>query len=319
MHGYCVQNCGLNFNVMVVHATPWFKSYLSVRKQLMGAVNLAIQSIHPMEVFIVTYFRTAIIILLGLYWNMAQATGPTNEELDAAWTAEDDARAAAQRVPAQPSSVSKDPLGDLTGEADMIIHGTVTLQTFVYDADGTPFTETTFAVSEVLKGDFAGDQFTLVQEGGVEQDDSSIVMTSSNSRHFTVGEEEILLLGPETGSGGVSRGADFDSDSSIRSTTREVQIRFRVYGGQAYDEEGRGVFVETLEGGGQRLALSRDRNPAALFSEIRIGSHTFTKFVSGSGSDGEQDGPAGRAPERVATPSYTDGTDAGTLITAIKN
>ncbi len=285
----------------------------------MGAVNLAIQSIHPMEVFIVTYFRTAIIILLGLYWNMAQASGPTNEELDAAWTAEDDARAAAQRVPAQPVSVSKDPLGVITGEADVIIHGTVTLQTFVYDANGTPFTETTFTVSEVLKGDIVGDQFTLVQEGGVEQDDSDIVMTSSNSRHFTVGEEEILLLGPETGNGGVSRGAAFDSDSSIRSTVREVQIRFRIYGGQAYDEDGRGVFVETLEGG-HRLALSGDRNPAGLFSEIRIGSHTFTKVVGGGGSDGELDGPAGRAPvERAATPSYTDATDAGTLSAAIKN
>lgn len=250
----------------------------------------------------------------------AEPTYPTNEELDAAWTAEDDARAAAQRVPAQPSSVSKDPLGDLTGEADIIIHGTVTLQTFVYDADGTPFTETTFTVLEVLKGDFVGNQFTLVQEGGVEQDDSDIVMTSSNSRHFTVGEEEILLLGPETGSGGVSRGVAFDSDSSIRSTVREVQIRFRVYGGQAYDEDGRGVFVETLEGSGQRLALSRDRNPAAQFSEIRIGSHTFTKVVGGGDGDGERDGPAGRAPvERAATPSYTDSTDAGTLITAIKN
>ena len=273
-----------------------------------------------MEVFIVTYFRTAIIILLGLYWNMAQASGPTNEELDAAWTAEDDARAAAQRVPAQPSSVSKDPLGDLTGKADVIIHGIVTLQTFVYDADGTPFTETTFAVSEVLKGDIVGDQFTLVQEGGVAQDDSDIVMTSSNSRHFTVGEEEILLLGSKTGNGGVSRGAAFDSDPSIRSTMREVQIRFRIYGGQAYDEDGRGVFVETLEGGGHRLALSGDRNPAGLFSEIRIGSHTFTKVVGGGGSDGALDGPTGRAHvKRAATPGYTDGTDAGTLIAAIKN
>lgn len=266
-----------------------------------------------------TYFRTAIIILFGLYWNMAvaqESAEMTNEELDAAWTAEDDARAAAQRVPAQPSSVSKDPLGDLTGEADVIIHGIVTLQTFVYDADGTPFTETTFAVSEVLKGDIVGDQFTLVQEGGVAQDDSDIVMTSSNSRHFTVGEEEILLLGPETGNSGVSRGAAFDSDSSIRSTVREIQIRFRIYGGQAYDEDGRGVFVETLASGGHRLALSGDRNPAALFSEIRIGPHTFTKFIS----DGKQDDPAGSARvQQAATPGYTDGTNAGALISAIKN
>lgn len=266
-----------------------------------------------------TYFKTAIIVLLGFYWSMAvaqESAEMTNEERDAAWTAEDSAREAAQRVPAQPSSASTDPLGDLTGKAEVIIHGTVTMQTFVYDADGTPFTETTFSVIEVLKGDIAGDQFTLVQEGGVARDDSDKVMTSSNSRDFTVGEEEILLLGPETGKSKVSRGAAFDSDSSIRSTTREVQIRFRIYGGKAYDEDGRGVFVETLEGGGQRLALSRDRNPAALFSEIRIGSHTFTKFIS----DSDRDGAEGRASvERATTPSYTDGTDAGTLIAAIKN
>lgn len=267
-----------------------------------------------------TYFRTVIIILLGLYWSMAQASGPSNEELDAAWTADDDARAAAQRVPAQPSSVSNDPLGDLTGEADVIIHGTVTMQTFVYDADGTPFTKTTFTVSEVLKGDIVGDQFTLVQEGGVEQDDSDIVMTSSHSRHFTVGEEEILLLGPETGYSIASRGPVFDSDSSIRSTTREVQIRFRIHGGKAYDEDGRGVFVEALQGGGHRLALSRDRNPAALFSEIHIGPHTFTKFVSGGPGDGGMEVSDERAPaQQAATRSYTDGTNAGTLISAIKN
>jgi hypothetical protein len=270
----------------------------------------------------VTYFRTAIIILFGLYWNMAvaqESAEMTNEERDAAWTAEDDARAAAQRVPAQPSSVSKDPLGDLTGEADVIIHGIVTLQTFVYDADGTPFTETTFAVSEVLKGDIVGDQFTLVQEGGISQDDSDLVMTSSNSRHFTVGEEEILLLGPKTENSGASRGAAFDSDSSIRSTERYVQVRFRIYGGQVYDEDGRGVFVEALESG-YRLALSGDREPAARFSEIHIGSHTFGKFVSGGRSGDELDGVPGRAAvEQVAKPSYTDGADAGTLIAAIKN
>ncbi len=267
-----------------------------------------------------TYFITAIIILLGLFSSLAQSSGQTNEELDAAWTAEDSARAAAQRVPAPPASVSTDPLGVITGKADVIIHGTVTLQTFVYDADGTPFTKTTFTVNDVLKGDFAGNQFILVQEGGVAKDNSDIVMTSSNSRYFTVGEEEILLLGPETGKGGVSRGAVFDSDASIRSTVRDVQVRFRIYDGKAYDEDGRGVIVETLEGGGRRLALSGDRNPASLFSEIRIGSYTFTKVIGGGGSDGVLDGPVGRTPvKQAAAPSYTDGTDAGTLIAAIKN
>jgi hypothetical protein len=268
------------------------------------------------------YFRTTLIILFGLNWNMAvaqESVEMTNEELDAAWTVEDDARAAAQRVPAQPRSVSTNPLGDITNKADVIIHGIVLSQTFVYDADGTPFTETTFTVSDVLQGEFVGNQFTLVQEGGISQDDSDVVMTSSNSRHFAVGEEEILLLGRETGNGGVSRGAAFDSDSSIRSTVRYVQVRFRIYGGRVYDEDGRGVFVEALESG-YRLALSGDREPAARFSEIHIGSHTFGKFVSGGGSGDELDGVPGRAPvEQVAKPSYADGADAGTLIAAIKN
>jgi len=267
-----------------------------------------------------TYFRTAIIILLGLYWNMAQASGPSNEELDAAWTAEDDAREAAQRVPAPPEISSSNPLGDLTDKAEVIIHGTVALQNFVYDADGTPFTETTFSVIEVLKGDFTGDQFTLVQEGGVEQQDSNIVMTNSHSRYFTDGEEEILLLSHELGNFGTSRDAASDSDASIRSKTREVQIRFRVYGGKVYDEDGRGVFVETLAGGGHRLALSNDRNPATRFSEIRIGPHTFTKVVGGGVRDGNTDESVARAAMKKAVPpGYTHATDAGTLSAAIKN
>ena len=264
--------------------------------------------------------RAITLFLSCLFFCTAQASGLTNEELDAAWTAEDDARAAAQRVPAVPVRQSVDPLGEITNRAELIVHGTVSMQRFVYDGDGTPFTETTFTVIDVLKGELTGNKFVLLQEGGVERDNSDIVMTASHSRHFTIGEEEILLLGPETGISGMTRGAAFDSDASLRSRTREVQVRFRVFAGKVFDEDGRGVFLESLPGGGHRLALSSDRNPAPLFTEIRIGHHTFTKFISDGDRDGERpDGDASRPTGRATTPSYTDSVDAGALILAIRN
>jgi hypothetical protein len=263
-----------------------------------------------MEVFFVTYFRTAIIILLVLYWNMAvaqESAEMTNEERDAAWTAEDAAREAAQRIPAAAAADAGpvDVLGKLTGEADVIFRGIVQFQSVVYDAGGIPFTQTTFAVTDKLKGDISGDQFfTLVQEGGAGQSEGAPVMMSSNSRHFYVGEEELLLLGAEAGNG-----------------VREVQIRFRIYGGQVYDEDGRGVFVKAnSDGNGHILGLSSDRNPAALFSEIYVGSQTLYKNF-GDDDESPQGGEGVNGvgvSDAVAGLSYTDGAGVDVLIAAIK-
>jgi hypothetical protein len=258
-----------------------------------------------MEVLILTYFRTAIIILLGLYWNIGQASEPTNEELDAAWTAEDAAREAAQRIHAVADTGPVDVLGKLTDEADVIFLGTVQYQSVVYDAGGVPFTQTTFAVTDKLKGDISGNQFTLVQEGGPGQTDGAPAMMSSNSRHFNVGEEELLFLGAETGNG-----------------VRYVQTRFRIFGGQVYDEDGRGVFVQAISGGkGNILRLSADRNPDMRFSEIHVGPYTLYKNFDDltddypdAAADGESVSPAASS----ALPSYTDSATVGTLIAAIK-
>jgi len=258
-----------------------------------------------MEVFFVTYFKTAIIILFGLYWNMAvaqESAEMTNEERDAAWTAEDAAREAAQRVPAAADAGPVDVLGKLTGEADVIIRGTVQSQSVVYDAGGIPFTQTTFAVTDKLKGGISGDQFTLVQEGGAGQNDGDPAMMSSHSRHFSVGEEELLLLGAEAGNG-----------------ARYVQIRFRIYGGQVYDEDGRGVFVKAnSDGNGHILGLSADRNPDARFSEIYVGPHTLSKNFADDAEDYPDAAADGTSVSPAAGPSYTDGADVGTLIAAIK-
>jgi hypothetical protein len=273
----------------------------------MGAVSLEIQGVHPREVIIVTYVKTAIIILLGFYWNMAvpqQSAEMTNEERDAAWTAEDAAREAAQRIPATAVADAGpiDVLGNFAGEAEVIFHGTVQYQSVVYDSSGVPFTHTTFAVTDKLKGSISGELFTLVQEGGIEQGDSNIVTMSSNSRHFSVGEEELLFLGAEAGNG-----------------ERDVQIRFRIYGGQVYDEDGRGVFVEAINGGkGHILRLSADRNPDVRFSEIHIGPHTLYKHFGGDEVDYPDAVADGVSASPATLPSYTDGADVGTLIAAIK-
>ena len=254
-----------------------------------------------------TYFRTAIIILFGLYWSMAAAQESaemTNEERDAAWTAEDAAREAAQRVPATVTADAGpvDVLGQLTGEADVIFRGTVHYQSVVYDADGVPFTQTSFAVTDKLKGDIGGDQFTLVQEGGPGRNDGDPSLMTSNSRNFDVGEEELLMLGAEAGNG-----------------VRYVQIRLRIYGGQVYDEDGRGVFVKPVSGGnGHILELSADRNPAPRFREIHVGSHTLYKNFDDNRVKYPDMAADGEIFSRPVGPSYTGSSNVGTLIAAIK-
>lgn len=252
-----------------------------------------------------TYFRTAIIILFGLYWNVAvaqESTEMTNEERDAAWTADDTAREAAQRIPAAAAAGSVDVLGKLIGEADVIFHGIVQSQSVVYDAGGVAFTQTTFAVIDDLKDNISGDQFTLVQEGGPGQNDGDPAMMSSNSRHFNVGEEELLLLGAEAGNG-----------------VREAQIRFRINGGQVYDEDGRGVFVNAnSDGNGHILGLSSNRNPAALFREIHIGSQILHKNFGDDTEDYPDAAADGIIVSPVVGPSYTEGASVAALIAAIK-
>jgi len=255
----------------------------------------------------VTNFKMVIMILLGLYWNMAvaqESAEMTNEERDAAWTAEDAAREAAQRVPvaATADAGPVDVLGNLTDEADVIFRGTVQYQTVEYDADGVPYTRTTFAVTDKLKGNIDGNQFTLVQEGGPGRNEGDPSLMTSNSRNFDVGEEELLLLGAEAGNG-----------------VRYVQIRFRIYGGQVYDEDGRGVFVKPVSGGsGHILELSEDRNPDPRFREIHVGTHTLYKNFDDDKVEYPDAAADGKIVSRAAGPSYTGSAKVGTLIAAIK-
>jgi hypothetical protein len=100
-----------------------------------------------------------------------------------------------------------------------------------------------------------------------------------------------------------------------------VQIRFRIYGGQVYDEDGRGVFVKAIScGNGHILGLSIDRNPAALFSEIYVGSQTLYKDF-GDDDESPQGGEGANGvgvSDPIVGPSYTDGAGVDVLIAAIK-
>lgn len=274
-----------------------------------------------------TYLRTALIIFLALFYNLAfaqlggEASEPTPEEQDAAYTAEDAARDAALWSDEIIDRSTSNALTLMTEGADLVFRGNVASQSIAYDGNDVPFTLTTFAVSDVLKGDLNGGEFTLIQEGGTSRTDENAFMSSSTSQYFGVGEEEVLFLRLRSDSENAAesnRPPIDDGDRSMRSLAQLVQYRLRIYGGQVYDEDGRGLIVEARVGGGQRLALSGDRHPAARFSEIPIGSHTLTKSFSEDSQDqsSPDSGPEGSA-EKAARPSYTDSADIGTLITAI--
>ena len=258
------------------------------------------------------YFITIAIIAMGFSWNMAiaqhggEASEPTPEELDAAFTSEDAAREAVLFSDQIPDRAAADPLGDMISEADLVFRGTVAAQSYVYDSNDGAFTHTTFTIAEVLEGDYASDTITLVQLGGPSKTDDTVSMFST-SHYFNVGEEELLFLA-------------LDPEQPAAQNRTTIQFRFPVFEGQVYTGDGYGLIVEPVDDGARHnVGQSSSRNPDARFRQINIGSRTFTKHfsseenVSGSANTDEnarQAAPAGN--------DFLESVDVSTFSAAIK-
>lgn len=259
------------------------------------------------------YLRKTLILLTALHWSFAtaqpggEAGEPSPEELDAAFSSEDAAREAAAFTDAIILQGTIDPLGEMTAAADLVFRGSVHSKSFVYDADGIPYTHTTFLIADLLKGSWPDGELTLVQPGGPAQDGSKKMLLVSSAEHFNVGEEELLFIELESGSQEAPR-------------HMEVQQRFRIYEGKVYSEEGRGVAIKAAaNGSGRRLVLSRDRHPSEHFRQIHIGPHTLKRNY---GSIRGQPGAvlfseSARARSASREQSYTDSVDIETFSAAI--
>jgi hypothetical protein len=234
------------------------------------------------------YFNLLLASIVGLQCSLVfgqlapgtEATEPSPEMLDAAFTTEDAAREAAAWSDVVINRRNPDPVGKMAATADLVFRGQVKSQEYVYDDNDVPYTHTTFTISEILQGTHADTQITVIQEGGPSRTDEDSVVFTSNSRYFNVGEEELLFVSLEP---------------EHTAPTRRVSIehRFRIYGGKLYDDNGRGLLMlPAAEGSGHRLGLTPDRDPAQRFSQIHIGPHTITKVFDeqehhpDSGGDG---------------------------------
>lgn len=251
---------------------------------------------------------SALVLISG--WAGAQpepegeAAEPSPEELDAAFTEEDAAREAAAWSDVVVDRGRPDPLEAMTASADLVFRGTVVSQEFVYDEKDLPWTHTTFAISETLKGSHSSPKITLIQEGGVSKHNPENIVIVSDAHYFNEGEAELLFLKLDPARSGPRRSA--------------IEKRFRIHDGKVYDENGRGVLLDVGEDGEtRRLGLSRDRNPAPRFRQVHIGPHTLTKNF------GERHGVpdiGGESPrERRDIPGYQSSVDIATFAAAIRN
>jgi hypothetical protein len=247
---------------------------------------------------------------------------PTPEELDAAHSAADAARDAALWSNKIIDRAQTDPLGSLAGSADLIIHGKVESQSYSYDDMGIPFTHTTIAVTSVLRGELADTLYTLVQEGGPSRENPKRAMMVSSSKHFNVGEEELLFLKLNTGVPSAnSANRQHLEPPRTGPKTVTVQNRFRIHEGKVYGEDGHGVIVESLRGGrGYSLRYTRTRNTAPRFTKIHIGDITLQKRFQND-DENAPDSADSAAPlvtgERSAAADLSQTASLGTFSAAI--
>lgn len=233
-----------------------------------------------------------------------EASEPSPEELDAAFTEEDAAREAAAWSDVIINRSRPDPLTAMTASADLVIRGKVVSQEYVYDERGLPFTHTTLKISEVLEGSYSAPEVTIVQEGGPAKDNPENIVMVSDAHYFNEGEDELLFLEINPG------------EAPLRRIL--IEQRFRIYNDQVYDENGRGVLLEANEEGkGYRLGLSRNRNPAPRFSQIHIGPHTLIKNFGEE--DRAPDSGGGQAQPQRTVPGYQSSVNVTTFSAAIRD
>lgn len=235
---------------------------------------------------------------------IAQASGEaselTPEQVDAAFTPEDAAREAARWSKTVRPRDQRTALERMSQEADLIFHGTVESQHVEYRGNDIPFTHTTFAIGNLVKGEADGSVFTLVQEGGPDRYLPEKVLLVSTSEYFAVGEEELLFVA-------------FDQPTG----THMVRERFRIVDGLTYNANGRGVLLEQgAPGARPGLRLTWGRSADERFRRVPIGTTALYKQFGDATEN--PDGAAGAVP-RAAAPAHASlGSRVGDVLDALQ-
>lgn len=252
---------------------------------------------------VVLYLACLTTGIAGFAQAAGEASEPTPEQIDAAFTPEDAAREAARWSKTVRPRDERSALERLREEADLIFHGTVHSQEVHYRGNDIPFTHTRFAISDLVKGEADGGFFTLVQEGGPDKYDPQKVMLASKSEYFATGEEEVLFI-------------VFDQTTG----THRVRERFRILEGLTYNANGRGVVVEQgAPGAKARLRLTRGRNADERFRTVPMGSTALYKRFGDDDENPDGDlGGAAAQPRRAAPAQDSLGSSVGDFLSALQ-
>ncbi len=203
---------------------------------------------------------------------------PSLESLDEPYTEEGAARLAAGFSSEVIEATPADSVKNMSNAADLIFIGNVVEQSYVYDDANLPSTHTTFSVTDILKGGYPAAELTLIQQGGPLLSGDGGFMVST-TRHFNIGEEEVLFV-------------NLDSNNETERNRITIASRFRIHNNHVYNGDGYGVIM----GPSGNLTLSYDRHPSKHFKQINMGTHTLTKHHSVD-NDGnpDSDGETGRS------------------------
>lgn len=241
--------------------------------------------------------------IAGFAQASGEASEPTPEQIDAAFTPEDAAREAARWSKTIRQRDERSALERLSEEADLIFHGTVHSQEVHYRGNDIPFTHTKFAISDLVKGEADGGFFTLVQEGGPDKYNPQKVLLVSTSEYFATGEEELLFVAFDDATG-----------------THMVRERFRIMEGLTYNANGRGVVVEQGAPGSKAgLRLTRGRSSDERFRTVPLGSTALYKRF-GDDTENPDGDPGGAAATARAAPPAQDslGSSVGDVLGALQ-
>ena len=143
----------------------------------------------------------------------------------------------------------------LSAAAELVILATVREITYTYEHHH-PYTNTTFAVDRVIKGEHTGSELTLTQSGGPSLDGRHVTIFS-HTEFFHEGERVILFL-------------------VEKKSQWHVMARFSIDEGLVFDADGYGI---TMSQDGA-IGLTKARNDDIRFRTIDVGVDVLSKNFS---------------------------------------
>ena len=148
-------------------------------------------------------------------------------------------------------------VGELTGRADLILHGTVASKVCLKDSAGRIYTKIEFNVDEVWKGSLSNKVFVIVHGGGIVGEERTVV---DGEASYEVGEELVAFLRLNQRGEGVSIGLAQGQFHVWKDDVSGAKYTNNLFHGQPKSAESQSqIALRTAAGKSVRLGLAELR------------------------------------------------------------